>query len=59
LVGVVVGPGNADCADIDLTTDSLFDSLHGPGLEVAVSEQNNIKTTSVRPRSFVTGQCER
>jgi hypothetical protein len=52
------GPGNSDCADMDMTTDSTFETLHGWGLEVATTDVNSIKNTSVRPKSMVDGVCE-
>jgi mannan endo-1,4-beta-mannosidase len=51
------GPGNADCASMDMTTDSTFETLHGWGLEVAVTDPNSIRNTSVRPHSLVHGVC--
>jgi mannan endo-1,4-beta-mannosidase len=51
------GPGNADCPTMDMTTDSTFETLHGWGLEVAVTDPNSIRNTSVRPHSIVHGQC--
>ncbi|HEX7069677.1 MAG TPA: cellulase family glycosylhydrolase [Rhodothermales bacterium] len=52
------GPGNSDCAAMDMTEDGSFDSLHEWGLEVAVTDPNSIKNTSVRPHYMVNGTCE-
>jgi len=52
------GPGNSDCADMDMTTDSKFATLRGWGLEVATTDSNSIKNTSVRPKFMVDGVCE-
>lgn len=52
------GPGNNDCADMDMTLDSKFETLRGWGLEVATTDPNSIKNTSVRPASIVNGLCE-
>ncbi len=46
------GPGNADCESMDMTKDGHYDTLHGWGLEVAVTHRNSIKNTSVRPDIF-------
>jgi hypothetical protein len=52
------GPGNSDCEDMDMTTDNTFATLRGWGLEVATTDENSIKNTSVRPKSIVDGVCE-
>ncbi|WP_052345625.1 cellulase family glycosylhydrolase [Alkaliflexus imshenetskii] len=46
------GPGNKDCPAMDMTHDGTFESLHGWGLEVALTHPNSIFNTSVRP-SFI------
>ena len=51
------GPGNGDCAEMDMTTDGTYDTLHGWGLEVAATDPNSIRNTSVRPYSMVNGYC--
>lgn len=51
------GPGNSDCAAMDMTTNGSFETLHGWGLEVAVSDPNSIMNTSVRPRYMTDGTC--
>jgi mannan endo-1,4-beta-mannosidase len=51
------GPGNSDCPAMDMTRDSRFETLHGWGLEVAVTDPNSITNTSVRPHSIVHGEC--
>ena len=52
------GPGNSDCATMDMTTDSKFETLQGWGLEVAVTDQYSIQNTSVRPQFMESGICE-
>lgn len=52
------GPGNSDCTDMDMTTDNTFAALRGWGLEVATTDANSIKNTSVRPKSIIDGVCE-
>ncbi len=51
------GPGNNPQTWLDMTTDGTFDTLHGWGLEVAVTDPYSIRNTAVRPRSMVTGWC--
>jgi mannan endo-1,4-beta-mannosidase len=46
------GPGNSDCPQMDMTRTVAFDTLFDWGLEVAVTDPNSIKNTSVRPRIF-------
>lgn len=43
------GPGNGDCEEMDMTVDGTFDTLHGWGLEVAVTSTHSIKEIAVRP----------
>jgi mannan endo-1,4-beta-mannosidase len=43
------GPGNSDCAEMDMTEDGFFDTLHGWGLEVAITSTHSIKAIAVRP----------
>ncbi|WP_169513355.1 Ig-like domain-containing protein [Flexithrix dorotheae] len=43
------GPGNGDCADMDMTSNGNFNTLHGWGLETAVNYTNSIMNTSVKP----------
>lgn len=52
------GPGNSDCAAMDMTTESTYETLQGWGLEVAVTDPNSIENTSVRPQFMQTGVCE-
>lgn len=55
------GVKNGDCAEdepFDMTTDGTFDGLTGWGQEVAVTDPNSIKETSVRPRYMTSGSCE-
>ncbi len=44
------GPGNQDCAEMDMTEDGTFDSLHGWGLEVAITSPHSIQAIAVRPQ---------
>lgn len=53
------GPGNSDCAAMDMTRDGTFSSLHGWGLEVAVTDPYSIRNTSRRPRSMLYGNCRK
>ncbi len=46
------GPGNSDCAAMDMTKTMAFETLYDWGLEVAVTDSNSIKNTSVRPAIF-------
>ena len=43
------GPGNNPQAFLDMTTDQTYATLHGWGLEVAVTDPNSIKNIAVRP----------
>jgi hypothetical protein len=52
------GPGNSDCTEMDMTTDSKFETLRDWALEVAVSDQNSIKNTAVRPKFILNNLCE-
>lgn len=52
------GPGNADCAEMDMTEDGTYGTLHGWGREVALTHPYSIKNTSERPASTVQGSCE-
>jgi mannan endo-1,4-beta-mannosidase len=55
------GVKNGDCATdepFDMTTDGTFAGLTGWGLEVAVTDPNSIKNTSVRPGYMKTGSCD-
>jgi mannan endo-1,4-beta-mannosidase len=51
------GPGNQDCAAMDMTEDGTYETLHAWGKEVAVTDPNSICMTSRRPRSMVEGDC--
>jgi len=51
------GPGNGDCAEMDMTPNGSFGSLDDWGLEVAVTDANSIKNTSVRPYFMQNGEC--
>jgi mannan endo-1,4-beta-mannosidase len=46
------GPGNQDCAEMDMTKDGKFDTLWGWAKEVAIESPYSIKNTSVRPKSI-------
>lgn len=52
------GPGNSDCAAMDMTDDGRFETLHDWGLEVAITDPNSIQNTSVRPGYIVNGTCQ-
>jgi mannan endo-1,4-beta-mannosidase len=43
------GPGNNDCDEMDMTEDGTFDTLHGWGLEVAITSTHSIRNIAVRP----------
>ncbi len=47
------GPGNSDCAEMDMTEDGTFDTLHAWGLEVAVTSTYSIHNLAVRPEWIV------
>ena len=47
------GPGNQDCGDMDMTEDGMFDTLHGWGMEVAITSTYSIQNIAVRPASVV------
>ena len=53
------GPGNQDCGEMDMTEDGRFETLHGWGLEVAVTDPNSIRNTSKIPESMLRGKCPR
>jgi mannan endo-1,4-beta-mannosidase len=44
--------GNQDCAEFDMIKSWSYDGLWGWGKEVAVTDKNSIKNTSVRPKSI-------
>ena len=51
---------NSDCSSdgpFDMTTDGTFNGLSGWGKEVAVTDVNSIKNTSVRVSSLAGGAC--
>ncbi|MCF8358505.1 MAG: cellulase family glycosylhydrolase [Prolixibacteraceae bacterium] len=41
----------------DMSSDGTFENLYSWGLEVAVTDENSIKNTSVRPYSIVNDTC--
>lgn len=51
------GPGNSDCAAMDMTEDGTYETLHAWGKEVAVTDPNSICMTSRRPRSMTSDDC--
>jgi len=53
------GPGNNDCAEMDMTTDGRFETLRDWGLQVAVEHPASIKNTSRIPESVYRGECAR
>ncbi|MBN1612415.1 MAG: hypothetical protein JW940_37640 [Polyangiaceae bacterium] len=42
-----------------MTEDGRFETLHGWGLEVAVTDPNSIRKTSTVPESMLRGKCPR
>jgi len=48
---------NGDCSEFDMTRTFSYETLERWGREVAVSDANSIKNTSVRPASLTTGSC--
>jgi len=46
------GPGNSDCAQMDMTKTVAFETLYNWGLEVAITDSYSIKNTAVRPAIF-------
>jgi len=48
---------NGDCWEFDMTRTFSYDSLERWGLEVAVTNEDSIHNTAVRPQSMVTGSC--
>ncbi len=48
-------PHNSDCREMDMTPTGRFEDLQGWGKEVAVTDPNSIKNTSVRPRFILNG----
>jgi mannan endo-1,4-beta-mannosidase len=51
------GPGNSDCAAMDMTKDGTVETLHGWGREVALTDSFSIKKTAERPAFMRQGQC--
>jgi mannan endo-1,4-beta-mannosidase len=47
------GPGNSDCAEMDMTVDGTFDTLHGWGLEIVMTSTYSIHNLAVRPEWIV------
>jgi peptidoglycan/xylan/chitin deacetylase (PgdA/CDA1 family) len=43
------GPGNTDCALMDMTKDGKYDTLYGWGKEAAITDKYSIKNTSRIP----------
>jgi mannan endo-1,4-beta-mannosidase len=48
---------NGDCSEFDMTRTFSYDTLERWGREVAVTDANSIRNTSVRPASLTTGSC--
>jgi mannan endo-1,4-beta-mannosidase len=46
------GPGNDPQAFLDMTEDGTYNTLHGWGREVAITDQYSIQNTAVRPASM-------
>jgi len=53
------GPGNRDCAEMDMTSDGKFATLRAWGLDVAVTHPASIQRTSHIPESLRRGACAR
>ena len=53
------GPGNEDCGEMDMTEDGRFETLHGWGLKVAMTDPHSIQRTSRIPESVYRRQCAR
>ncbi|MBP7506316.1 MAG: T9SS type A sorting domain-containing protein [Prolixibacteraceae bacterium] len=57
-VGYIAWSWFGNCNSLwDMSTSGTFESLYDWGLEVAVTDENSIKNTSVRPYSIVNGKC--
>lgn len=57
-VGYIAWSWFGNCNPLwDMSTSGTFESLYDWGLEVAVTDENSIKNTSVRPYSIVNGVC--
>ncbi|MEQ9220160.1 MAG: cellulase family glycosylhydrolase [Cyclobacteriaceae bacterium] len=52
------GPGNGDCAEMDMTENNQLETLYGWGFEVALSLKNSIQNTSKRPCIFPNMECD-
>jgi mannan endo-1,4-beta-mannosidase len=53
------GPGNGDCAEMDMTEDGTYETLHGWGRKVAVTDSFSVQNTAARPRFMTDPQCRR
>jgi mannan endo-1,4-beta-mannosidase len=53
------GPGNTACNLMDMTTNNSYASLHGWGLEVAVTDPSSIQHTSKLDLSVLSPTCGR
>jgi mannan endo-1,4-beta-mannosidase len=51
------GPGNLDCAEMDMTSAGTFETLQGWGREVALDHPASIRNTSRIPESMARGAC--
>lgn len=51
------GPGNSDCAGMDMTEDGTVESLYGWGREVALTDPFSIQNTAERSPFVRRGQC--
>jgi mannan endo-1,4-beta-mannosidase len=51
-------PHNSDCREMDMSPTGLFDDLERWGKEVAVTDPNSIKNTSIRPK-FILNKARR
>ncbi len=51
------GPGNSDCAGMDMTEDGTVETLHGWGREVALTDSFSIRNTATRPTVLSRDRC--
>lgn len=57
-VGYIAWSWFGNCNPLwDMSDEGTYESLYSWGLEVAVTDENSIQNTSVRPYSIVNGEC--
>ncbi len=57
-VGYIAWSWFGNCNPLwDMSSSGTFSTLYDWGLEVAVTDENSIKNTSVRPYSIINGKC--